>query len=292
MALIATWREEGRLPVATIQWMLQACFGLELSVGEIISLLHAVAAQGRKQVAAIRETLHTRPVVQGDETTWRENGRNGYLWSFSTPTECYIEYRYSRSGQAVPDILGVAPDTTLVCDFYSAYNRHQGPIQRCWAHLLRAIHELKARYPQDEALQAWGQAVHALYLEACACRERYREEHWLERFRAAQRLERELMRLCKPYLKQEVPQRVLCQRCQRFLKQLFRFVVDLRVPADNNAAERAIRPLAVARKISGGTRSPQGSQTKSILASLFGTWRLQGLNALVACTRLLASPQI
>jgi len=36
--------------------------------------------------------------------------------------------------------------------------------------------------------------------------------------------------------------------------------------------------LVVSRKISGGTRSKKGSETKSILASLFGTWRLQNLN--------------
>ena len=100
-----------------------------------------------------------------------------------------------------------------------------------------------------------------------------------------------MLALCAPYLEREVPQRVLCQRCQRFLKQLFHFVVDLRVPPDNNAAERGVRPLAVSRKISGGTRSPRGSETKGILASLFGTWRLQGLDPFIACCKLLVSPQ-
>ena len=33
------------------------------------------------------------------------------------------------------------------------------------------------------------------------------------------------------------------------------------VPADNNATERDIRPFAVYRKVTGGTRSPEGSQT-------------------------------
>jgi len=55
------------------------------------------------------------------------------------------------------------------------------------------------------------------------------------------------------------------------------------VPSDNNAAERAIRPQVVARKISGGTRSPQGSATKATLATIFATWQLQGLNPFLAC---------
>jgi hypothetical protein len=48
------------------------------------------------------------------------------------------------------------------------------------------------------------------------------------------------------------------------------------VVPDNNAAERALRPVVVMRKISGGTRSPQGSTTRLGLASLFGTWQARG----------------
>jgi transposase len=67
------------------------------------------------------------------------------------------------------------------------------------------------------------------------------------------------------------------------------FVADARVPSDNNAAERSVRELVVSRKISGGTRSERGSETKSILASLFGTWRLQHLDFYQSCWNLLAA---
>ena len=55
-------------------------------------------------------------------------------------------------------------------------------------------------------------------------------------------------------------------------------MADPAVPSDNNASERSLRPLVVSRKISGGTRSEQGTHSKMTLASLFGTWRAQGLN--------------
>jgi len=290
MAMIATLREEGRLPIRTIRWILQAFFGLEFSEGEIVAILHDVAERGREQVMAMRQQLRSSPVVHGDETSWREDGQNGYFWSFSTPRICYFEYRHSRSGQIVEDIMDVSPRTTMVCDFYGAYNRHRGPHQRCWAHLLRDIHDLRMHYPDHEEVQAWAKAVHALYLTACAYRDRHQDAPWSQRWTAARGFKAQLMMLCEPFLAEDVPQRVLCQRCQNFLNQLFHFVVDSRIPPDNNAAERIIRPLTVCRKISGGTRSPQGSETKRILASLFGTWRLQGLNPLIACCRLLASP--
>ncbi len=66
--------------------------------------------------------------------------------------------------------------------------------------------------------------------------------------------------------------------------------MDPAVPADNNLAERSLRPLVIARKVSGGTRSPEGSRVRMALASLFGTWLAQGRNPLAACHQTLLSP--
>ena len=85
-----------------------------------------------------------------------------------------------------------------------------------------------------------------------------------------QQYQQQLLSICKPYLDGDAPMRVLCQQVERFLPELFAFAADPRVSADNYAAERSLRPTVVSRKISGGTRSEQGSETKSVLASLFG----------------------
>ncbi len=62
------------------------------------------------------------------------------------------------------------------------------------------------------------------------------------------------------------------------------------MPSDNNGAERSLRHLVTARKISGGTRSPAGTETKMALASVFGTWAARGLNPFSQCLQLLKSP--
>jgi hypothetical protein len=67
----------------------------------------------------------------------------------------------------------------------------------------------------------------------------------------------------------------------------FTFVVADRVPADNTAAEGAVRPVASCREISGGTRSPRNSETMGIFAALSSTWRLQGTRILHACRQML-----
>ena len=84
----------------------------------------------------------------------------------------------------------------------------------------------------------------------------------------------------------------LCRRISNHIKELFVFVAHPEVPPDNNAAERRLRHLVISRKISGGTRSSQGTETKMALASIFGTWRTQDLNPLAACRQLLISPQV
>ena len=79
---------------------------------------------------------------------------------------------------------------------------------------------------------------------------------------------------------------------EKHLKELFVFVAEPEAPPDNNAAERSLRPVVINRKISGGSRSATGTDTKTTLASIFGTWRAQGLNPLAACRQLFASPQV
>ncbi len=89
-----------------------------------------------------------------------------------------------------------------------------------------------------------------------------------------------------------MPQAPLCRRLLKHLAELFVFVGDPAVPPDNNEAERGLRHLVTCREISGGTRSAEGSDTKMALASLFGTWRVQGQNPYTACRHLLTSTEV
>jgi transposase len=59
------------------------------------------------------------------------------------------------------------------------------------------------------------------------------------------------------------------------------------VDGTNNAAERALRPAVVMRKITGGSRSESGAQAWAILASIMRTAEQQGLGALETIKTLL-----
>jgi hypothetical protein len=287
VSLIVTLREELRLPIGLIAWYLRTLHGLAVSPGAIVALLKRAATRGRAAVEAIRAGIRASPVVHADETGWREAGRHGYAWTLSTPEARYFT-RGSRAKAVLEGALGADYTGGLVSDFYVAYTNYEGRHQFCWAHLLRDIHDLRAAQPADAGVAGWAAAVHALYVRATAScplpahRERQRRAY-----------EQELLALCQPYLADEAaPQAALCRRIAQHLTELFVFVADPAVPADNNLAERSLRPRVTARKISGGTRSAEGSETKMTLASLFGTWRARGLNPFHECCRLVAEPQL
>lgn len=82
----------------------------------------------------------------------------------------------------------------------------------------------------------------------------------------------------------------MAKRLLRHEDELFQFVLIAGLSADNNLAERSIRPLVVIRKISGGSRSAEGTKTRMALASLFETWQARGLNPFEACLKLLSHP--
>jgi len=163
----------------------------------------------------------------------------------------------------------------LVCDFYGAYNVYDGPIQRCWVHFLRDLKKLLEAHPDNENVREWVESVRAIYKVAKKIARRGFIEPARVKFR--QQLEAKLLSIAQPYLKDKsAPQRVLAERIEKHLGELFTFVEYLGCPSGNNAAERAIRPAVIARKISGGTRSQNGSMTRTTLMSVFGTWTLQG----------------
>src|SRR5437764_2752064 len=295
-SIIAYLRTVMRLPLRQLREVLRDLHGFEVSLGELVELLHRIREYAQPILSHLKAEIRASPAVQADETGWREDGLNGYIWSVSTPDIRYYEYHHSRSGEVVKQLIGENFQGVLGSDFYAGYNIHQGLHQRCWVHFLRDVHDLKDDFPQDEELLCWAKDVKALYEEAVTWVAEHpdpslspRQQH---QARVAQQraFEQRLWKLCQPYAHTSAPHHTLCQRVERFLPELFVFVAVPGVPAHNNLAERSVRLLVIARKISGGTRSPKGSQTRMGLASLFGTWIAQHLNPFHQCLAFLSSP--
>ena len=283
ISLIAMLREDARLPIGTIQRYLRTVHELRVSRGAIVDAVHRTARKAQGVVAGILERIRGSPVVHADETGWCEDCHNGYVWTFSAPTQRY--FPCSSQGQALRRNPLFKPRILRCAGAGSA----AGQPRLC-------CRRLRALYPDDAPLARWADAVHRLYTGAKA----FTHPQARRRRTAQLALERQLLAVCRLYLTDtSAAQSRLCRRIQRHIKslprtgcgELFVFVAEPEVPADNNAAERSLRHLVISRKISGGTRSEAGADSKMTLASLFGTWRTQGFNPLAACRQLLTFPQ-
>lgn len=286
MSLVSTLSVAKRMPQRLIQKFLEGLFDLHISIGEINEVLHRISEWSKPIVCEILRKIRGSPDANADETGWREDGINGYLWSVSTGTERFYYFHRRRAARIIRHILGTEFGGVLGCDFYKGYDWYPGPKQRCWPHLLRDVKKLVER---DSSAGEWADMVNYMYKAAKKAARRKVDD--ATRIRMRETLQERLLRLvAEPYLKdKDAPQHVLAKRICQYLPELFTFVEYPSVASSNNAAERAIRPAVIARKISGGTRSARGSQTKTRLMSVFATWALQGKEPIAACARMIVA---
>ncbi|HEY1348761.1 MAG TPA: transposase [Ktedonobacteraceae bacterium] len=293
-SVIALLRTIMRLPVRPIRTLLLMLSGCEISTDEIVERLHRVVNHAKPVLEAIKGQIRASPAVQAEETGWREDGEHGSIGSAWTPRLRSDEYHHSRSGDIGKEWIGPDVAGVLGSDFFAADNSHQGLHQRCWVHSLRDIHPLKKTYPDDEGLLIWAKQIKALYDEAIAWTPQGPDPRLPVRKQQQARVARQhafeqrLWARCQPFAHPLAFQHTLCERMERFWPEMFAFVAFPNVPAHNHLAERCVRPLVIARTISGGSRSPNGSATRMGLASLFGTGMAQGLHPFHQCVALLS----
>ena len=285
MSLIATLSVAKRMPQRAIQRLLEGLYGLHISLGEINEVLHRISQWAKPTVVGILRKIRGSPDANADETGWREDGINGYLWSISTGAERFYYFHRRRAGRVIRHILGGKFDGVLGCDFYAGYDWYLGPKQRCWVHLFRLIDKVVEKHP---SVKAWADNVRDIYNAAKKASRRKADR--ATRILLREALQEKLLSIAEPCLKdknapQHKPAKLIC----RYLPELFTFVEHPNVASSNNAAERAIRPAVISRKISGGTRSARGSQTKSRLMSVFATWKLQGKDSIAACADMIVA---
>ncbi|MGI8826622.1 MAG: IS66 family transposase [Chloroflexota bacterium] len=175
------------------------------------------------------------------------------------------------------------------------FNHFLGAKQRCWAHLVRELKALRDEHVADTTeTGAWAEGILSIYAQASRARPPPEEGCTPQAIRAreerARQCEALILLLCPSVLDPRLPYATLAKRLRTHLPELFTFVREPLVDATNNAAERSLRPLVIARKVSGGTRSATGSTTRMILYSICATARIQGTDPTAICQQLLLAP--
>lgn len=294
-AWIAYLKTEARMGVRAIQALLKQLCSIHLSIGEIVDLLKLVARKAEPTLESIKQEIRTADCVHSDETGWRQNGEYRCLWSLSTPTARWYHIDEHRSADVIIGLIGEHFPGVLVTDFYCVYNKILGKHQRCWPHFHRALEELRLHPQMNPQIEEWIDAILNLWHQGrqfrqfCLTKPRFGASVF-DRRRKRRELEAALTALVEPYWeadKDTCPQATLARRAGIFMNELFTFVEHPEVPDDNNAAERAIRPAVIDRKICGGTRSDHGTKVKAALMTVFATWKVRGLDPIDQCRQMM-----
>jgi hypothetical protein len=96
--------------------------------------------------AGIKQSIRHSPFVNADETGWRVNGQNHWLWVFTNKDAAFYQIDKSRGSKMVSNILGEKYQGVLTSDFYSAYNQLQALAkQRCLGHLLTELKKIQEK---------------------------------------------------------------------------------------------------------------------------------------------------
>jgi hypothetical protein len=251
---------------------------LETQLGVGNGTLHGALRQLAERLAPacdqLRQDYRAAPVRHADETGWRTDGCNGYAWLFCTEQLSLFRFRQTRSGQVAQEVLGALPLAgVLVVDRYNGYNRAPCPLQYCYAHLLREVQDLEQEFPEQVEVLVFVSLFAPLLAAAMKLRGRALAP---AEFRAeASRLKDRIIDWSG-----NAAQHPGIQRIQNIFREhptrLYHWAENAQVPADNNFAERALRPLVIARKISFGSQSEKGARTREVLMSILHTLRKRG----------------
>jgi transposase len=275
-----------RMPLRQITRLFMQLPGLKISPGGIVKQIKRVAKWMEKQYHRLKLVIRAAEVVHADETGWRTNGKNGYLWAINTKDHTLYHVDNSRGGKVIAELLGKAfgqgdgdgKTQTLVSDFYSVYDQFDGPQQKCLTHLLRELRDTVAKYP-ELAGHVFFKRCKKLTQDMLRLKKRWDQIDREDYQRQVKRMEQRLAELAGKQWNDPQADR-LSKRLKKYQEKLTTFLHHKEVDGTNNAAERAIRPAVVMRKITGGSRSAAGARAWAILASVMRTAETQGRDVL------------
>ncbi|MGB6412579.1 MAG: IS66 family transposase [Candidatus Cybelea sp.] len=247
---------------------------------------------------ALRRHVFAADVVHGDDTPLpvlapgRGKTKTGRLWT-------YVRDERPAGGQAAPAVwFAYTPDRKgehpqrhlndfigiLQADGYAGFSRlyDGGRVVEaaCWAHVRRKFVDLYELHQSEVAKEVLDR-IGALY----AIEKEIRERSPVERRAVRQERSRPLLDALELYLRdmlRTLSQKSAMAKAIRYAlsrwEALNRYCDDGRIEIDNNAAERALRCVALGRKNYLFAGSDAGGERAAAIYSLLGTAKLNGFN--------------
>jgi transposase len=242
---------------------------LGIGSGSLIAPLHRIAHLLQPVVDKLIEEFRQTPVKHADETSWRTDGHSGYAWLFCTLQTTVFRLRKTRSASVAREVFGQEPlPGDLLVDRYHAYNKAPCRLQYCYSHLNREVTDLKKEFPEEAEIQTFVGTFAPLLCQAMRLRGLPISDR--EFYRRAKKTKHSILEAVEHSASHPGIQRIQ-DIFRKTPERMYRWAEDRNIPADNNFAERTLRPSVIARKISFGSQSDDGAKTREILMSILFT---------------------
>jgi transposase len=276
------------LPVARAAELCAELLAAPVSTGWITTQLARASAALTGFEEAVKDTIRAAPVAHFDETGARINGGLDWIHIAGTATATWYQ-RHDKRGREAIDDIAVLPGYTgiAVHDAWGPYFSYLTVDHAlCNAHLLRELAGWRDLDPDrhswaGDAITLLGEAYQATLAAAAAGRtalpadalDSY-QQRWTAVITAGH--------AARPAGTGRNPIRALLNRMHGCTTEIWRFAHDLRVPFDNNQAERDIRMAKIQLKVSGCWRTTTGADHWLRVRSYISTVMKTGNNVMQA----------
>ena len=286
------------IPFERSQEMISDLFNHQISKGT----LENTKAEAYEKLSSFEQELQQLLIVclvaGFDETGFKVCAKRMWLHTCSTDKYTYY-YFHEKRGQQAMDAAGILPDFKGVAchDGFSSYYQYDCSHSLCNAHLLRDLKFIEERFDQD-----WATEMANLLIKMKVAKQRaidkgkdclssgslYRYRKKFDKIvekglQANPWHPPKVKKRGRP--KKTVP-RNLIERFNKYGEDIIRFLLNFKVPFDNNQSERDLRMMKVKQKISGGFRSKKGAKYFTRIRSYIMTARKQDINAFTALNDL------
>jgi transposase len=249
----------------------------------------------------IKEKLITSPVIHCDETGMKIEGKRHWLHVASNDKyTCYYSHR--KRGTEAMNAMGILPEFkgTAVHDGWKPYSNYDCNHALCNVHLKRELTGIEENYNQQ-----WAKDMNELLSEmkkyADECKEQVKDLDFEQIKVLEERFNTTLLkgieenppsvnpiRKGKRGRNPKTKAKNLLDRFLEHKEKILRFLTDLKVPFENNQAERDIRMMKLQQKISGTFRTTQGAQAFCRIRAYISTIKKNNLpviNAILAALK-------
>lgn len=293
------------LPYARLKEFFVDLFGQSISEGTLANVNQEIHKKLEKTEKKIRKLLIESGVLHADETGMRINKKRHWLHVASTNKLTHYDVHVKRGSEAA-DEIGLLPNFngTLVHDHMKSYFKYGKAHALCNAHHLRELTFIQERYKfkwakdMETFLLATKKRVEECYQatgEKLADKEIKRFHRKYKKIISQGRLEcpaAEKTSASKKGRLKESDARNLLNRLREFGNATLAFMLNPRVPFDNNQAERDIRMTKVKQKVSGCFRSEGGAKAFCRVRGYVSTMKKNKVGILAALYNALTNKKI